>query len=221
MVALRQQSRGLVRGLHALDRATVASIAKPKNRRGPTRLLPFGAGRLIASDLKTAVLRFNRRWAQFLERLNLEPANAAIDQYNRYYVLEKECVMGSPRLAARHFPPVPQLTTETLAERSSHTARSRPDRMIPTDSRATHFRRPNHERLDIMKSPLHFFERTFLAGLVVMSAAICLPGQSAAQTAADRSNASKKLAIWSRRPGASRSGVPPIFGTSRSTGGFM
>ena len=28
-----------------------------------------------------------------------------IDQYNRYYVLEKECVLGSARLAARHFAP--------------------------------------------------------------------------------------------------------------------
>ena len=52
----------------------------------------------------------------FLERLNLEPTNTVIDQYNRYYVLEKECVMGSARLAARHFTPVPQLTTATLAD---------------------------------------------------------------------------------------------------------
>jgi hypothetical protein len=78
-------------------------------------LAPIRRRRLIASDLKNAVLRFNRRWMQFLERLNVEPANAAISQYNRYYVLEKECVMGSPRLAARHFTPIPQLTTKTLA----------------------------------------------------------------------------------------------------------
>jgi hypothetical protein len=37
-----------------------------------------------------------------------------IDQYNRYYVLEKECVMGSSRLAARFFTPIPQLTPERL-----------------------------------------------------------------------------------------------------------
>lgn len=78
-------------------------------------LAPIRRRRLIATDLKSAVLRFNRRWTQFLERLNLEPANAVISQYNRYYVLEKECVMGSPRLAARHFTPVPQLTTAMLA----------------------------------------------------------------------------------------------------------
>ena len=83
-------------------------------------LAPIRRRRLIASDLKNAVLRFNRRWTQFLARLNLEPANAAITQYNRYYVLEKECVMGSPRLAARHFIPVPQLTTEMLANDHPH-----------------------------------------------------------------------------------------------------
>ena len=78
-------------------------------------LAPIRQRRLIASDLNSAVRRFNRRWTEFLQRLNVEPANAVIDQYNRYYVLEKECVMGSPRLAARHFTPVQGLTTETLA----------------------------------------------------------------------------------------------------------
>jgi hypothetical protein len=75
---------------------------------------PIRRQRLIGADLIAAVLRFNRRWAQALELINLEPANAVIDQYNRYYVLEKECVMGSARLAARHFVPVPQLTTALL-----------------------------------------------------------------------------------------------------------
>jgi hypothetical protein len=75
---------------------------------------PLRRQRLIAGDLIAAVLRFNRRWEQFLERLNLEPTNSVIDRYNRYYVLEKECVMGSARLAARNFQPVPQLTPATL-----------------------------------------------------------------------------------------------------------
>jgi hypothetical protein len=69
---------------------------------------------IIGRDLIASVVRFNHRWTQFLDRLNLEPANLVIDQYNRYYVFEKECVMGSARLAAQHFSPVPKLTTETL-----------------------------------------------------------------------------------------------------------
>jgi hypothetical protein len=69
---------------------------------------------IIGRDLIASVVRFNQRWTQFLNRLNLEPANLVIDQYNRYYVLEKECAMGSARLAARHFIPVPKITRETL-----------------------------------------------------------------------------------------------------------
>jgi hypothetical protein len=69
---------------------------------------------IIGRDLIASVIRFNHRWTQFLNRLNLEPANQVIDQYNRYYVFEKECVMGSARLAARHFSPAPKITTETL-----------------------------------------------------------------------------------------------------------
>jgi hypothetical protein len=37
-----------------------------------------------------------------------------IEHYNRYYVLEKECVMGSARLAARFFTPIPSLTVDRL-----------------------------------------------------------------------------------------------------------
>ncbi len=70
--------------------------------------------RSIAGDLVAAVLRFNQRWLEFLDRLNLEPANLVIDQYNRYYLIEKECVLGSARLAARFFRPVPRLTREQL-----------------------------------------------------------------------------------------------------------
>jgi hypothetical protein len=66
--------------------------------------------------LQAAVSRFNGRWRQYLERLNLEPTNAVIDAYNRYYVLEKECVVGSARLAARFFSPVSKLTQAELLQ---------------------------------------------------------------------------------------------------------
>jgi hypothetical protein len=72
--------------------------------------------RSIARDLIAAVLRFNQRWSEFLDRLNLEPVNLVIDQYNRYYLIEKECVMGSARLAARFFRPVPRLTRQQLLD---------------------------------------------------------------------------------------------------------
>jgi hypothetical protein len=68
----------------------------------------------VARDLIVAVERFNRRWTEFVESINLGPANGVIDHYNRYYVLEKECVMGSSRLAARFFTPIQPLTAERL-----------------------------------------------------------------------------------------------------------
>jgi hypothetical protein len=77
---------------------------------------PLNRRRAIARDLVAAVERFNRRWHEYVDRTNLEPANFVIDQYNRYYVLEKECVMGSARLAARHFTPMARLTKDVLLE---------------------------------------------------------------------------------------------------------
>jgi hypothetical protein len=70
--------------------------------------------RSVARDLIASVQRFNGKWRQFLESLNLGPTNQVIDHYNQYYVLEKECVMGSARLASRHFQPVPRLSPEAL-----------------------------------------------------------------------------------------------------------
>jgi hypothetical protein len=75
---------------------------------------PMRRLRIIAGDLVSAVARFNRRWQRFLDGLNLEPVNSIIEDYNRYYLLEKECVLGSARLAARHFEPVPSLSTTSL-----------------------------------------------------------------------------------------------------------
>ncbi len=59
--------------------------------------------------------RFNRRWERFLADVDLTAANAARDKYNRYYVLEKECVVGSTHLARRGFTRMPPLTVEDVA----------------------------------------------------------------------------------------------------------
>jgi hypothetical protein len=61
--------------------------------------------RAVAADLIASVERFNRRWDRFLDAINFPHINRLIDNYNRFYVLEKECSLGSPRLAARHFVP--------------------------------------------------------------------------------------------------------------------
>lgn len=70
--------------------------------------------RAIGRDLIASVERFNRRWAQHLDALDLEPINRQIRNYNKYYVLEKECVVGSSRLANRHFVPKPPITLDEV-----------------------------------------------------------------------------------------------------------
>jgi hypothetical protein len=75
---------------------------------------PLRRQREIARELIAAVVRFNERWSAFLDRLNVDPANDLIGAYNRNYVFEKECVMGSRRLAARFFTPAPLISRERL-----------------------------------------------------------------------------------------------------------
>ena len=78
------------------------------------RQAPPRQRKTVGRDLIASIERFNHRWRRFLESLNLGPANQVIDQYNKYYVLEKECVMGSARLAARHFTPIERLSQDSL-----------------------------------------------------------------------------------------------------------
>ena len=70
--------------------------------------------RAIGRDLVASIERFNRRWADHLDGLDLGPINRQVEDYNRYYLIEKECSLGSPRLAARHFVPKPQVTLDEL-----------------------------------------------------------------------------------------------------------
>lgn len=78
---------------------------------------PARRRRAIARDLVASIERFNARWDRFLSQLNLDPINRMIENYNHYYVFEKECVLRSARLAARHFEPRRPVTLAELRER--------------------------------------------------------------------------------------------------------
>ncbi len=71
----------------------------------------------IARDLVASLERFKRRWSSHLDRLDTERLNRQIELYNRNYLLEKECYFGSPRLAARHFRPMPPVDRDWLLDR--------------------------------------------------------------------------------------------------------
>jgi hypothetical protein len=81
------------------------------------RPAPNRRRRALARDLSASVGRFNRRWARFVGGLDLGPVNRRIEGYNRYYLLEKECALGSHRLAARLFRPVDPLSADDLIAR--------------------------------------------------------------------------------------------------------
>lgn len=68
-------------------------------------------------DLAAAVDRFNAAWASFLNGLDLKPVNELRADYNKYYLLEKECAVRSPRLARQGYRPLPPLTVEELFAR--------------------------------------------------------------------------------------------------------
>jgi hypothetical protein len=75
-----------------------------------------GLGRALIS-LQESLEIFNRRWLDFLPTVDLTPVNEAREGYNRYYLLEKECAVRSPRLARQGFQHLKPMTTEELQTR--------------------------------------------------------------------------------------------------------
>jgi hypothetical protein len=65
-------------------------------------------------QLRDSIERFNCRWQKFIDELNLVEINQQREDYNRYYVLEKECALRSARLARRGFIPLAPITPKDL-----------------------------------------------------------------------------------------------------------
>jgi hypothetical protein len=84
------------------------------------RIEPTSSGRKLQRALlalRDSLETFNRRWLDFLPSVDLSPVNEAREGYNRYYLLEKECAMRSPRLARQGFHPLLPMNVEELARR--------------------------------------------------------------------------------------------------------
>src|SRR5262249_27096320 len=67
-------------------------------------------------ELIESLQRFNQRWQSYLEEVDCSRVNELREGYNRYYVLEKECVVRSPRLARQGVRPLEPLTPTEVAE---------------------------------------------------------------------------------------------------------
>jgi hypothetical protein len=70
--------------------------------------------RRALEDLNRSIEQFNRRWETFVSTVDLFEVNALRENYNRYYVLEKECVVRSPRIALQGFRPVPPVNPNDI-----------------------------------------------------------------------------------------------------------
>lgn len=62
------------------------------------------------SDLARSFARFNRRWMTRVNEIDFSRVNSLREQYNLYYVLEKECAVRSARVALQGFAPKPPAT---------------------------------------------------------------------------------------------------------------
>ncbi len=72
--------------------------------------------RRAINELDESIDFFNRRWLTFINDVDLAAVNEERDKYNRYYLLEKECLVRSPRVARQGFTPLPPITHEMLLE---------------------------------------------------------------------------------------------------------
>jgi hypothetical protein len=100
-----EQAR-LLEGLHAALEPRLRAPVEPTTA---ARALRQALGELVES-----IERFNRRWIEYVRGLDLGALNADRADYNRYYLLEKECIVRSPQVARQGFRPLDPLTADDV-----------------------------------------------------------------------------------------------------------
>jgi hypothetical protein len=65
-------------------------------------------------ELIQSLKYFNQRWGAYLVGIDLTEVNSLREDYNRYYVLEKECAVRSPMIARQGFQRLPPATLQDL-----------------------------------------------------------------------------------------------------------
>ena len=68
--------------------------------------------RQALAEVRDTIKRFNERWRDFMCRLNLDHVNEVRERYDRFYLLEKECALGSSRAARAGFQKLDPLGTD-------------------------------------------------------------------------------------------------------------
>jgi hypothetical protein len=81
------------------------------------RVVPASSAAAILKavvELRQSFDRFNRRWLLTLSELDLARINRLREDYNRFYLLEKECALRSTRIAREGFQPLEPVTLRRL-----------------------------------------------------------------------------------------------------------
>jgi hypothetical protein len=95
------------------DRAMLIRLHDELQPRLRMALQPSTSGRVLRAALRELVEAmeiFNARWQKWLAEVDLTALNKVRDDYNRYYLLEKECALGSALVARRDFKPLARIT---------------------------------------------------------------------------------------------------------------
>lgn len=96
--------------------ADLYALLQPRPRLAPE---PTNSSSRLAKALHALVVsleRFNGRWPVFLAGVDLAEINKVREDYNRYYLLEKECALRNPRLARIGYQKLAPLTYANLLE---------------------------------------------------------------------------------------------------------
>jgi hypothetical protein len=105
---------------HLADEGQVCVLEELCAALDPRPRLPVGpttsarALRAAVRELGDSAERFNRRWLEFVHGLDLTPVNEERANYNRYYLLEKECAVRSPFVARAGYKPLNPLTHDDI-----------------------------------------------------------------------------------------------------------
>jgi hypothetical protein len=105
------------------DPADMALLQNLHEQLQPTLRVPLETShstralRNAASELVEAMELFNARWTRWLAKLDLTTVNRAREDYNRYYLFEKECAVGSSRVARMNFVKLAPATLDEVAAR--------------------------------------------------------------------------------------------------------
>jgi len=91
-------SPGVLDSLRELHDALAPELRSPIESTRSKRAL-----RSALAELAGAITHFNRRWETFIAQLDLGPINALRDGYNKHYLIEKECALGTSRVARMGF----------------------------------------------------------------------------------------------------------------------